>query len=107
MREAFVLTQLLGLPYQMTIDPMWKKMYPLGYYRPGECAPKLHYQVPWNTRAAINQANANANLTVIDFNLPPAGGNTICPPSSSPTPSTGRCAPSRQNRGQRPTPTDR
>lgn len=48
--------QLLGLPAQMTIDPICKKMYPLGYYRPGECAPKLHYQIPWNTRAAINQA---------------------------------------------------
>lgn len=48
--------QLVGLPYQMTIDPVWKRMYPLGYYRPGEPAPKLHYQIPWNTRAAINQA---------------------------------------------------
>ena len=28
-------------------------------------------------RAAINQANANANRTVIDLNLPAAGGNTI------------------------------
>ena len=26
-----------------------------------------------------NQANANANLSVIDFNLPAAGGNTITP----------------------------
>ena len=30
-------------------------------------------------RAAINQANANANLSVIDFNLPAAAGNTITP----------------------------
>ena len=34
---------------------------------------------PGTLRAAINQANANANLSVIDFNLPAAGGNTITP----------------------------
>ena len=33
---------------------------------------------PGTLRAAINQANANANLSVIDFNLP-AAGNTITP----------------------------
>ncbi len=32
--------QLGGLPYQMTIDPVCKKRYSLGWYRPGECAPK-------------------------------------------------------------------
>jgi hypothetical protein len=48
--------QLVGLPYQMTIDPVCKNVYTLGWYRPGECAPKQVYQVPWNTRAAINQA---------------------------------------------------
>ncbi len=47
--------QLVGLPYQMTIDPACKKMYNLGYYRPGECAPKKYYRVPWNTHAAINE----------------------------------------------------
>ena len=35
-------------------------------------------------RAAINQANANANLTMIDFNLPAAGGNTITPANNLP-----------------------
>jgi hypothetical protein len=48
--------QLVGLPYQMTIDPVCKPVYTLGWYRPGECAPKQVYQIPWNTRAAINQA---------------------------------------------------
>ncbi len=54
--------QLVGLPYQMAIDPVCKKMYPLGYYRPGECAPKLIYQIPWNTRAAITQAGVTTGL---------------------------------------------
>ena len=48
--------QLAGLPYQMTIDPVCKKMYNLGYYRAGECAPKKYYRVPWNTHAAVNTA---------------------------------------------------
>ena len=48
--------QLAGLPYQMTIDPVCKKMYNLGYYRAGECAPKKHYRIPWNTHAAVNEA---------------------------------------------------
>ncbi len=54
--------QLAGLPYQMGIDPICKKIYPLGYYRPGECAPKLHYQIPWNTRAALTQAGVTTGL---------------------------------------------
>lgn len=54
--------QLVGLPYQMAIDPVCKKMYPLGYYRPGECAPKLCYQIPWNTKAAIAQAGVTTGL---------------------------------------------
>lgn len=48
--------QLVGLPYQMSIDPVCKKMYTLGYYRPGECAPKKHYRIPWNTKAAVTEA---------------------------------------------------
>ncbi|MFM9960775.1 MAG: hypothetical protein ACKV2Q_06080 [Planctomycetaceae bacterium] len=57
--------QLVGLPYQMTIDPVCKKMYNLGYYRPGECAPKKHYRIPWNTHAAINEAAVWTGLVFI------------------------------------------
>lgn len=45
--------QLIGLPYQMAIDPICEKEYTLGWYRPGECAPYTYYQIPWNTRAAV------------------------------------------------------
>lgn len=48
--------QTIGLPYQMTIDPVWKKRYTLGWYRAGDCAPKVFPTIPWNTKAAINQA---------------------------------------------------
>jgi hypothetical protein len=57
--------QLVGLPYQMTIDPVCKKMYNLGYYRPGECAPKKYYRVPWNTEAAVNTAGVWTGLFFI------------------------------------------
>lgn len=50
--------QVVLLPYQMTIIPPGKAEYPLGYYRPGEYAPKLHYQIPLNAQAAVVEAAA-------------------------------------------------
>ena len=55
--------QLVGLPYQMTIDPVCKKEYALGWYSPGECAPKQTHQIPWNSTAALNQAAVVTGLT--------------------------------------------
>ena len=60
-------TQLVFLPYQMTIDPPCREVYSLGWYRPGECAPKLHYQVPLNAKAAAVQA---ATVTGLVFLIP-------------------------------------
>jgi hypothetical protein len=57
--------QLLGLPYQMALDPPHKEVYPLGYYRPGEPAPRLFYQVPLNARAAAVTAGFYTGLGVI------------------------------------------
>ena len=59
--------QLVGLPYQMAIDPIHKEIYPLGWYRPGECAPQLLYQIPWNTSAAIAEG---AVVTGLIFLIP-------------------------------------
>jgi hypothetical protein len=55
--------QLIGLPYQMTIDPVCKKQYALGWYSPGECAPKQTHQIPWNSTAALNEAAVVTGLT--------------------------------------------
>lgn len=55
-------TQLIGLPYQMAIDPICKKMYALGWYRPGECVPHKHYQIPLNAKAAIVQGSVVTGL---------------------------------------------
>jgi len=46
-------TQLVLMPYQMTIDPPWELNSALGYYRPGDVVPKLHYPFPWNAKAAV------------------------------------------------------
>lgn len=55
-------TQFIMLPYQMTIDPPFSEEYPLGWYRPGDCAPKLTYQIPLNAEAALVEASAIAGL---------------------------------------------
>jgi len=59
--------QFIGLPYQMTIDPIYKRRYTLGYYRPGEYAPKKFYQIPLNFDAALVEAGA---LTGMFFLIP-------------------------------------
>ncbi|MFK7778650.1 MAG: hypothetical protein QM501_11150 [Gimesia sp.] len=59
--------QLLALPYQMSIDPIRKEIYPLGYYRPGEITPKRISGIPWNTKAAITQG---LTVTGLAFLLP-------------------------------------
>ena len=57
--------QFIGLPYTMAMDPMWDEQYALGYYRPGDCAPKLHYQIPLDKKAAITAAGVYTGLFFI------------------------------------------
>ena len=59
--------RLLGLPYQMALDPVCRRSYALGWYRPGEPAPKLYYQIPWNAKAA---ATATGVYTGLIFLIP-------------------------------------
>lgn len=59
--------QLVMLPYQMTLDPICTPKYALGWYRPGEVAPKLHYQVPLNAQAAAVEAGV---ITGLFFAIP-------------------------------------
>lgn len=58
-------TQLVGLPYQMALHPVCEKQYALGYYRPGEYAPKKMYQIPFNEEATLVQAAAIAGLILV------------------------------------------
>ncbi|MCA9004381.1 MAG: hypothetical protein KDA70_03835 [Planctomycetaceae bacterium] len=58
--------QLIALPYQMSIDPVKKKVYPLGFYRPGEPnIPKRINGVPWNTKAALTEGLTATGLIFI------------------------------------------
>ena len=54
--------QLVLLPYQMSIDHIRRPVSPLGYYRPGEWAPKLHYQIPLNAKAAAVEGGVVTGL---------------------------------------------
>ncbi len=47
-----------SLPYRMTLDPPRSYFYTLGYERPGNWAPSVVEQLPWNWRAAFVQAGA-------------------------------------------------
>ena len=60
-----VIHQLVGLPYQMTLHPIASREYALGYYRPGECAPKKHYQIPFNEEATLMQVAIIAGLIIV------------------------------------------
>ncbi len=48
--------QVVFLPYQMTIKPLDSKIYPLGWYSPGDYVPYRLYQPGWNGKAAAVQA---------------------------------------------------
>ena len=44
------------LPYKMAISPPMECEYPLGYYRPGSCAPWHIPPIPFSVRAALAEA---------------------------------------------------
>ena len=54
--------QVTTLPYHATLRPAQSREYPLGWYRPGECAPHLKYRPAWNDEAAVNQVLAVVGL---------------------------------------------
>ena len=58
-------TQLVGLPYQMALHPIHSKQYALGYYRPGEYAPKKYYQIPFNEEATVVEVATIVGLFLI------------------------------------------
>lgn len=46
------------LPYKMGVELPWECVYPLGYYRPGDCAPYMIPPVPVSVRGAVFQGAA-------------------------------------------------
>jgi hypothetical protein len=59
--------QLVGLPYFMAIKPPHTCESPLGFFRPGECAPKQCERLPLNCEAAVIAAGV---YTAIGFIFP-------------------------------------
>ena len=55
------------LPYKMGVELPWECVYPLGYYRPGNCAPWTVPAVPISCRGLAVEA---ATVTGIVFLLP-------------------------------------
>ncbi len=53
---AHFFANLVALPYNAGIYPPWECQYPLGYYRPGSCAPWLVPPVPLSVRGALSAA---------------------------------------------------
>jgi hypothetical protein len=59
------LGQTALLPYQMAINPPNECQYPLGLYRPGNCAPYLRTPFPWERRAVGYEAAAVAGVFLL------------------------------------------
>jgi hypothetical protein len=55
------------LPYKMGVELPWECVYPLGYYRPGDCAPWMVPAVPISLRGFAVEA---ATITGIVFLVP-------------------------------------
>ncbi|NBT13178.1 MAG: hypothetical protein EBS56_06290, partial [Planctomycetia bacterium] len=55
------------LPYKMGVELPWECVYPLGYYRPGSCAPWTVPAVPISKRGLALEA---ATVTGLVFLLP-------------------------------------
>jgi hypothetical protein len=55
------------LPYKMGVELPWECIYPLGYYRPGNCAPWTVPAVPISARGFAVEA---ATITGVVFLLP-------------------------------------
>ena len=53
------------LPYKMGINPPWECQYPLGYYRPGSCAPHMIYPFPISLRGALVEGGVATGLVFL------------------------------------------
>jgi hypothetical protein len=55
---AHFFLNIAALPYKMAINPPMECQYPLGYYRPGDCAPWHIPPIPISLRGAAAEAGA-------------------------------------------------
>jgi hypothetical protein len=57
---AHFFLNIASLPYQMGIHPPHECQHPLGYYRPGNCAPWLVPPIPLSVRGGLLAAGLYA-----------------------------------------------
>jgi hypothetical protein len=62
---AHFFANIATLPYHMTNHPPCECVYPLGYFRPGDCAPYMIPPVPLSAKATIVQAGAVVGAAAI------------------------------------------
>ena len=63
---AHFFARVPALPYQMGVELPWECIYPLGYYRPGSCAPWTVPAVPVSLRGfAVGAASATGIVFVL------------------------------------------
>lgn len=62
---AKFLIQAALLPYQMALYPPNECQYPLGLFRPGNCAPYLRTPFPWERRAIGYQAGVATGVFML------------------------------------------
>ena len=55
---AHFFVSAITLPYHIGVHPMNECRYPLGHYRPGDCAPWLLHAPPLSLRGALFQTGA-------------------------------------------------
>jgi hypothetical protein len=61
-QSAHFFGSIVVLPYKMGVHTPRECQYPLGYYRPGNCAPWITQPVPLSTRGALSQAATMTGL---------------------------------------------
>jgi hypothetical protein len=62
---AHFFTNIALLPYKLGMNPPNECMYPLGFYRPGSCAPYLVPPIPLSPRGALVGGGIYAGLGII------------------------------------------
>jgi hypothetical protein len=62
---AHFFINLAALPYKMAINPPTECQYPLGYYRPGNCAPWMIPPIPLSLRGAAAEVGAAIGMAYI------------------------------------------
>jgi len=62
---AYFFGNIFLIPYHWGLEPIHECVYPLGYYRPGDCAPRMCPAVPLSLRGGLAEAGVATALIFI------------------------------------------